>query len=151
MDLHRKRQGHQKQMSKENEESVRGILPQAAIQAAYALGRKPLTLAPGEAGEEQGFTQDDKMVCKVVLAGRQGLVGWLAIPRGLIAATDSLGGVTRWDTENGLSIYLIPESAPYSVRQTMAAARGMPEEWGNATYPRKTERKAGKDGTRFLD
>lgn len=134
----------------EGQEAAHGFTQQQ-LTAAYMLGRKAITLYPNEQGTLESRTQDGKVVCKVVLAGKQELKGWLVIPASLIAATDAHGGITRWDAGNGCSIYIVPESAGYSVRQEMAAARGMPAEWGNATYPRKTERKANKDGKKFLD
>lgn len=137
-------------MNEDTQESTHGFT-QAALEAAYQLGRKAVTLLPGPSGTQDGKTQDGKVVCKVVMAGKQELKGWLVIPASLISATDSLGGITRWDAGNGCSIYVIPDSAGYSVRQEMAEKRGMPSEWANATYPRKTERKVSKDGKRFLD
>ena len=135
----------------ENETEAPHGFSQSQLMAAYALGKKAVSLKPGEKGTEGGETQDGLVVCKVCSAGSQTLKGWLAIPASLIAATDSLGGITRWDAGNGCRIYIIPESAPYSVRQEAAELRGMPAEWANATYPRKTERKVNKEGRKYLD
>ncbi len=125
---------------------------QQQVEAAYQLGRKALTLATGDSGLVESKTQDGKTVCKVVLGGKCELKGWAVIPNGLIAAADTLGGVLRFDLGNGASLYIVPESAGYSVRQTMAEKRGLPAEWANATYPRKTAREDGTKGkTRYLD